>query len=140
MARGRGDESEAVLVPSGEVFIFWYKVKGLQTTSPHVDAVIGNSSSGIAEAPSFKIATVNIGDRQKNRIYAKSIINCKPECDKILSSISKIYTKKFKKILKSVKNPYKMSEKRLPSKIAVEIFKRANLNNILKKNFRDISF
>ena len=44
----------------------------------HVDAVVGNSSSGIIEAPSFKIATINIGDRQKGRVKADSIIDCLP--------------------------------------------------------------
>jgi GDP/UDP-N,N'-diacetylbacillosamine 2-epimerase (hydrolysing) len=43
-----------------------------------VDAVLGNSSSGLAEAPSFKIGTINIGDRQKGRIKAKSVIDCEP--------------------------------------------------------------
>ena len=41
-----------------------------------MDGVIGNSSSGIIEAPSFNIATINIGDRQKGRIQSNSIINC----------------------------------------------------------------
>ena len=40
-------------------------------------SVVGNSSSGISEAPSFKIASINIGDRQKGRVFANSIINCK---------------------------------------------------------------
>ena len=45
----------------------------------YVDAVVGNSSSGIIEAPSFKIATINIGDRQKGRIKAKSVLDCLPK-------------------------------------------------------------
>lgn len=45
----------------------------------YVDAVVGNSSSGLLEAPSFKIATINIGDRQNGRIKAKSVIDCLPE-------------------------------------------------------------
>ena len=45
----------------------------------HVDAVIGNSSSGLAEAPSFRIGTVNIGDRQQGRLKAESVIDCNPE-------------------------------------------------------------
>mgnify|MGYP000105766599 CR=1 FL=1 len=43
-----------------------------------MDAIVGNSSSGLIEAPSFKIGTINIGDRQNGRIKAKSVIDCSP--------------------------------------------------------------
>lgn len=52
-----------------------------------VDAVVGNSSSGIYEAPSFKVPTVNIGDRQRGRLQAASVINCRPEADAIARGI-----------------------------------------------------
>ena len=106
----------------------------------YVDAVVGNSSSGIAEAPSFKICTVNIGDRQKNRVQANSIINCKPEKKPILKSLKKIYSKKFKKVLSKVVNPYEPKRKILPSKTAVSVFKKVILKNILKKSFNDLKF
>lgn len=72
-----------------------------------VDGVVGNSSSGIVEAPSFRIGTINIGDRQKGRIRAESVIDCK--CDKasILDAIDKMYSDKFQKMLESVMNFYK---------------------------------
>ena len=72
----------------------------------YVDIIIGNSSSGLTEAPSFKIATINIGDRQKGRIAADSVINCLPKKQSITKSIKYAYSKKFQKILKGVKNPY----------------------------------
>ena len=53
----------------------------------YVDAVVGNSSSGLAEAPSFRIGTINIGDRQKGRIKASSVIDCEPNKDSILKSL-----------------------------------------------------
>ena len=56
----------------------------------YVDAVVGNSSSGIIEAPSFKIGTINIGDRQRGRLQASSVINCEPK---------KINFGSFKKII-----------------------------------------
>ena len=62
-----------------------------------VDAVVGNSSSGLLEVPSFKKATINIGDRQKGRLFAKSVINCSNNSFDIQRSIRKIYTEKFKK-------------------------------------------
>ena len=52
-----------------------------------VDTVVGNSSSGLYEAPSFGIPTVNIGDRQKGRLQAGSVLNCGPARDEILSAI-----------------------------------------------------
>jgi GDP/UDP-N,N'-diacetylbacillosamine 2-epimerase (hydrolysing) len=54
-----------------------------------VDVVLGNSSSGLLEVPSFKKATINIGDRQKGRIKAKSVIDCKPNKHDILQAIKK---------------------------------------------------
>jgi GDP/UDP-N,N'-diacetylbacillosamine 2-epimerase (hydrolysing) len=101
-----------------------------------IDGVVGNSSSGLLEAPSFKIATINIGDRQKGRIKAKSVIDCKPKKEDILKAIEKIYTIDFQDLLKSVKNPYEKEE--LPSKKIVKILKEIDLDNILKKKFYDI--
>lgn len=103
----------------------------------HVDAVVGNSSSGIIEAPSFKIGTINIGDRQKGRIKAKSVIECLASKRQIKKSIQKIYSKEFQNILKTVKNPYDYGS---PSKKIVKILKHYNLKNILKKNFYNIEF
>ena len=71
----------------------------------NVDGVIGNSSSGIAEAPSFKIWTINVGDRQKGRIRCQSIIDCPSEYKKICNSIKQIVGKKFKKKISKVINP-----------------------------------
>ncbi|MFY9107178.1 UDP-N-acetylglucosamine 2-epimerase [Aliarcobacter cryaerophilus] len=101
----------------------------------YVDAVVGNSSSGLAEAPSFKIATINIGDRQKGRIKASSVIDCEPNKDSILKSFEKLYSKKFQETLKTTINPYGDG---YASKKIVEIFKSVDLKNILKKSFYDL--
>ena len=53
----------------------------------HVDAVVGNSSSGLLEVPSLKTPTINIGDRQKGRLKAISVIDCKPDTESILEAI-----------------------------------------------------
>lgn len=102
-----------------------------------VDALVGNSSSGLLEAPSFKIATINIGDRQKGRIEAESVINCLPRKKNIKDSIKKIYLNNFQKILKNVINPY---DKGNSSKKIVNVIKKTNLENILTKKFNDIEF
>ena len=71
-----------------------------------VSAVVGNSSSGIIEAPSFGIGTVNIGRRQAGRICAKSVINCSPSSDDIFASINKVLDPSFRKLAREVVNPY----------------------------------
>ena len=68
--------------------------------------VVGNSSSGIAEAPSFNIPTINIGNRQKGRIFAKSVIQCNGSTDDIRKKINKALSKNFLVSLKKNKNPY----------------------------------
>ena len=71
-----------------------------------VNAVVGNSSSGIIEAPSFGIPTINIGDRQKGRLMAKSTINCAPRAKEIRNAIKKAFSPKFVKFCKTASNPY----------------------------------
>ena len=102
-----------------------------------VDAVVGNSSSGLIEAPSFKIATINIGDRQKGRIKAKSVINCLPKKNNIKNSFKKIYSKDFQKLLNNVKNPY---DNGFSSKKIIKVLKNIKIENLLKKNFYNIDF
>jgi GDP/UDP-N,N'-diacetylbacillosamine 2-epimerase (hydrolysing) len=103
----------------------------------YVDAMVGNSSSGLTEAPSFKIATINIGDRQKGRTKAKNVINCEPKKAEIKKAYDKSLTKEFQEELKKVKNPYGSGG---ASKKIVEIIKKTNIDNILKKSFYDLTF
>ena len=76
------------------------------STLQYIDGVVGNSSSGLAEAPTFKIGTINIGDRQKGRLKAESIIDCEPTKKSIKLAIDKLYGHKFQKDLHSVQNLY----------------------------------
>ena len=101
----------------------------------YVDAVVGNSSSGLAEAPSFKIGTINIGDRQKGRIKASSVIDCEPNKDSILKSFEKLYSKEFQESLKDTINPYGDG---CASKKIIDVIKNPNLEDILKKSFYDL--
>lgn len=68
--------------------------------------VIGNSSSGIIEVPSFGIPTINIGDRQKGRIQAGSIINCEQKLEDINMAIKKAVSNEFKNAISNIINPY----------------------------------
>ncbi len=105
------------------------------STLQFVDGVIGNSSSGLLEAPTFKIGTVNIGDRQKGRIKANSIIDCKPTKESINAAIKTLYSNAFRKELKQATNPYGNGN------AAEKIFKTLKNEPIpknLKKEFFDI--
>lgn len=102
-----------------------------------VDAMVGNSSSGLAEAPSFQIGTINIGDRQKGRIKAKSVIDCEPDKQSIKKAFEKLYSNEFQELLTTVKNPYGDG---CASEKAVEVLKSVSLDKILKKSFYDIRF
>ena len=101
-----------------------------------MDGIVGNSSSGLAEAPTFKIGTINIGDRQKGRIKAESVIDCEPTKNSILAALRKLYSEEFQDKLKNVKNPY--GEGGATEKIK-KVLKEKDLADILKKEFYDIS-
>jgi UDP-N-acetyl-D-glucosamine 2-epimerase, UDP-hydrolysing len=101
----------------------------------YMDAVVGNSSSGLAEAPSFKIATINIGDRQKGRIKASSVIDCRPDKNSILKAFSGLYSYEFQQKLKNVVNPYGDG---CAGKKIIRIIKEVDLSSILKKTFYDL--
>lgn len=96
------------------------------------DVVIGNSSSGIIEAPSLKTPTVDIGSRQKGRTAAKSVIHCKTNQREITSAITKAL--KIKKT-SLFKNPYDQGN--AAEKIVKEL-KRTDLEKLLPKTFYDL--
>ena len=100
-----------------------------------VDGVVGNSSSGILEAPTFSIGTVNIGNRQKGRLKSESIIDCEAEKESISEAIRFLYTKEFKKVLIKAQNPYGSggAVEKILDKLANE-----NLKGIIEKSFYDI--
>ncbi|MHC1779091.1 MAG: UDP-N-acetylglucosamine 2-epimerase [Bacteroidales bacterium] len=72
----------------------------------YVGTVVGNSSSGLFEVPSFGIPTLNIGDRQKGRIYSDSVFNCKTDKKSILNGLNIVLSEKFKQKAAKTQNPY----------------------------------
>ncbi|AMK77763.1 MULTISPECIES: UDP-N-acetylglucosamine 2-epimerase [Methylomonas] len=100
-----------------------------------VDAVVGNSSSGILEAPAFKIATVNIGDRQRGRICADSVLHCSPHADAIREALLKVFSGAFANILAAVENPHGRGGASLKIK---DLLKQTPLDGLLKKHFYDL--
>ncbi|MDD3375044.1 MAG: UDP-N-acetylglucosamine 2-epimerase [Candidatus Omnitrophica bacterium] len=101
----------------------------------YVDAVVGNSSSGIIEASSFKIGTIDIGNRQAGRIKADSVISCGLQKASLEKAFRKLYSKRFQEVLLRVVNPY--GNGRVASRI-VDKLKSIDLDGILKKKFYDL--
>lgn len=100
-----------------------------------VDAVVGNSSSGVLEVPSFRKPTVNIGDRQKGRIKAESVIDCHPDIDEMRKAIQLALDNVFQDTIKDVENPYGRGN---ASDEIVDILKKIPLDSLIKKRFYDL--
>lgn len=105
----------------------------------NAEMVIGNSSSGIIEAPFFHVPTVNIGNRQKGRIMVESVICCKPDAEDIASAIRLAMAPDFKELAAKASRPFgdgHTSEKILP--IILDFLTSGNIN--MKKSFFDVQF
>ena len=107
----------------------------LYSSLRYVDLVLGNSSSGIIETPTFKVPTVNIGDREKGRIMAKNIINCNYTKTDIKKAISKGLSLDFKKKIKYMKSPYDNGE---TAKKICKIMQNYKIPNNTKKEFYNL--
>ncbi len=103
----------------------------------NVDAVIGNSSSGLLEAPTLKTATINVGDRQKGRVQSKSVINCSCDYLPIKKALKKIYSKNFRNNVKKFKSPYDFGD---TSSNIFKIISKKKLPKNTKKEFFDLKF
>lgn len=100
------------------------------------DAVVGNSSSGIIEAPSFNIPTVNIGDRQKGRKQAETVINCVPNEEMIREALAVALSPAFRERIENSINPY--GDGNVSEKI-MKVIRRVLMSEIsLKKTFYDM--
>jgi GDP/UDP-N,N'-diacetylbacillosamine 2-epimerase (hydrolysing) len=100
-----------------------------------VDGVVGNSSSGLLEAPTFKKGTINIGDRQKGRLQAASVLNCEPTRGSISAALAKLYSPTFQRSLNQIINPYGTGG--AMAKV-LEVIKNFPLDRLIKKVFHDI--
>lgn len=100
-----------------------------------VDGVVGNSSSGLLEAPSLHKGTINIGSRQDGRMKAESVIDCQPFREEIIHALNRLYSDEFQILLRGVKNPY--GDPGASKKIA-SMLKKVKLGGVLKKHFHDL--
>ncbi len=100
-------------------------------------AVLGNSSSGIIEVPSFGIPTVNIGDRQRRRLHAKSVIDCGNEKEQVEAALEKALSDEFLSEIAGEKNPYE--GKQTADKIYRIITEALSSGIHMKKEFYDVA-
>ena len=127
-------ENWVKLHPNAKAYTSLGQLRYLSTIK-FVDGVVGNSSSGLTEVPSFKKGTVNIGDRQRGRLKAISVINCEPKKTSIRNAIAELYSTEFQNKLMNVKNPYGSGG---ASEAIVNILKEISLDGILKKKFYNL--
>lgn len=103
----------------------------------YAEFVLGNSSSGIIETPTFHVPTVNIGDRQKGRLQSKSIINCRSDRKSIVDAIKIAISDEHKALCRMVISPY--GEGHAAEQIARKTIEMVELDGIdLKKSFYDL--
>ena len=127
------EENENVLVVSS------LGMKRYLSAVKYADFVAGNSSSGIIEVPSLKVPTINIGERQKGRIQAESVINCGESYEEISKAFCYAASEEAKRTAQSVRNPYgdgNTSEKIVA--VIREFLKKDNIK--LQKKFYDVEF
>ncbi len=136
--RGRvlGQMVEAYVAkrPNARAYASLGQLRYLSTVA-QVDAVVGNSSSGLTEVPSFRMATINIGDRQKGRLKAASVIDCEPQRESIKAALTIAYSADFQTTLRETCNPYGdggASEK------VLHILENYDFTSSLKKMFHDL--
>lgn len=121
-----------LVVPSLGVLRYLSAVK-------YAKLVIGNSSSGVIEVPALGTPTINIGDRQKGRMMAESVIQCDPTQDQITLAIQKGMTPEFQKMAKNIKSPFgDGTTSSQIVQIVLDYLRHKNETN--EKHFFDIDF
>lgn len=101
----------------------------------YVSAVVGNSSSGIIEVSSFGIPTLNIGDRQKGRIAAESVVHCESSKEQISDGLRSIFSEQIKNVASRKQNPY---DKEGTANAICSILKKNPLKDMIKKTFYNL--
>lgn len=104
----------------------------------YADMVVGNSSSGLLEVPSFRIPTINIGDRQRGRLRATSVLDVEPNADKIALAMSRVLEADFQKVCQNTINPY--GDGNTSEKVVAAIKDMFSDGIEIKKKFYDVEF
>jgi UDP-N-acetylglucosamine 2-epimerase (non-hydrolysing)/GDP/UDP-N,N'-diacetylbacillosamine 2-epimerase (hydrolysing) len=105
----------------------------------HVAVMVGNSSSGLTEAPSFRLPVVNIGDRQRGRVRAANVIDAPCSQAAILQGIKRAISPRFRASLRGMRNPYDRFHDGRASERIKDVLKHVSLSDdLLKKSFHDL--
>ena len=110
-------------------------VKRYLSVMKYVGAVVGNSSSGIVEVPSFGLPTLNIGDRQKGRLAAESVYNCNTDKASILKGLDVVMSSEFKKKASEAHNPY---DKEGTAQAIFDVISTYPVDQLNQKHFYDL--
>jgi len=105
----------------------------------HFAVMVGNSSSGLIEAPSFRLPVVNIGDRQRGRVRAANVLDVPCSRDAILGGIKRAISSRFRTSLRGMRNPYDRFHDGRASERIKDVLKHVSLSSdLLKKRFYDL--
>ena len=110
-------------------------VKRYLSVMRQVAAVVGNSSSGLLEVPSFGIPTLNIGDRQNGRIACESVYHCETDKESVMNGLNKVLSAEFREFVNTVHNPY---DKENTAQTIFNVIKDCPLEGLIRKKFNDI--
>ena len=102
-----------------------------------IDCVVGNSSSGIIEAPAFGIGTINVGNRQEGRLHGPSVLNCSADVKELTTALNRALSPSFRREIADQRSPYMGGP---VSKRVVACLKAIDLHSILTKKFMDVEF
>jgi UDP-hydrolysing UDP-N-acetyl-D-glucosamine 2-epimerase len=106
----------------------------------HLSLMVGNSSSGLTEAPSFRMPVVNIGDRQNGRVRARNVIDVRDTKDAILAGMRLALSARFRNSLKGMRNPYERFRDGSASERIKDVLRDFDLSDVLlKKRFYDLA-
>lgn len=122
--------------PSRVTFRMSLGRRGYLSAMKHAAAVVGNSSSGIIEAPAMGVPTVNIGDRQKGRLRADSVIDCAGEEKAIVAALDRALDSRFRKQVRGTTSPYGRPG---AARLIAETLKGVPLSGLVIKRFHDIA-
>lgn len=139
-----GEIINEMFIESAKKFsnIYCYSSLGIErylSVLMNAEFIMGNSSSGIIEAPSLKVPTINIGDRQKGRLRAYSVIDCEDKLEDINKAISRALSVEFRAKVKETINPYEQGNTSEKIVLTIKEFLLEDKIN-LKKHFFDVDF
>jgi UDP-N-acetylglucosamine 2-epimerase (non-hydrolysing)/GDP/UDP-N,N'-diacetylbacillosamine 2-epimerase (hydrolysing) len=106
----------------------------------HLDLMLGNSSSGLVEAPSFRLPVVNVGNRQMGRVRAANVIDTGYSSDTMVAGIERALSLEFRRSLESMENPYDVfGDGKTSFKIKEKLKEIQVPPQLLKKRFHDLA-